>query len=103
MLDKKVLTDAFAGRFFVGIGISAQLVDEIGPQALFVPRPNELYTVKPSRIVHVANARMSSRDVVEPSLRKKACEVNFDKMQSSHASLVHTKDGVLVLQVLAQL
>ncbi|KAK0634148.1 hypothetical protein B0T14DRAFT_508470 [Immersiella caudata] len=91
--------EAKLNQFVVGFSCSAR--QNIGPDATFVPEPNEEYQIAPSRGFYVVPGKYNPYDIVSPSVKeiKSTCYVDFGALETDQVTLVHHKNGALVRQV----
>ena len=88
----------------LGLGVSATLIDDIGPSVICTPLPNQIYTITPSSKLYIAAARdMSSRDPITDQLKEQACEIDFSRLESSSVLLVHNNSNEIRIQTRSHL
>lgn len=87
------------GNYILGLSLTSTLLHDIGPLALFMPKPSTRYSVTPTQTFYVATSDELARDPVDKDLFLRACEVDFVRLQTTEVHIVHSERGVLTAQV----
>ena len=93
--DRRLPSD----QFVVGFSCSAR--QNIGPDATFVPEPNDEYQIAPSRGFYVVVGQFNLYDIVSLSVKElnSTCYVDFGASETGQVTLVHHDNGALVRKV----
>lgn len=77
------------------LGFASDMTATIGPFALFVPSPNQLYEITPVNTFYVLVADLEPRSVVTDAQKSTALKINFDEYGVDSVKIVHDENGNL--------
>jgi len=97
--DDFTFMEAKSEKYILGLGISTNLVRDVGPYATFTPQPNTLYWIIPGNIFYLMSGHHKPRDVIKEEMEHSTSTVmiNFDQLRTDDVQIVHDKNGKLVI------
>ncbi|KAH7013048.1 hypothetical protein EDB80DRAFT_680113 [Ilyonectria destructans] len=86
------------GKFVVGLGFT--LRERVGPHAIFVPEPGELYHIRPSTSFYVVIGEFEQGDILTPEALKSSpgfSKIDFVNRPGNGVIIIHEGHRLIVL------